>query len=148
MSVRFATDADRPAIVEVLKAAGGGAACYSFADMDGHCLVDEHEGPDGQMVIRGVALISLARPYTVIREMAIRPECQKGLVLANLSAAIFAAARAHGSTGVEGWKCGDPEWTELSRQRGAIVTAGSRVRWLLNNPEVVKLLERRERNTK
>lgn len=140
--VRFATEADRSALVETMKASDAGCRDYSFNDMDGCCVVDEVDGK-----LRGLILFSLARPYTMIREIAILPEHRKGTVLAGLSAAVMAAAKQHGSQGVEGFKAGsNPAWIEFSRKRGAIVHAGARVRWLIDAPAVSRLIERRKRN--
>src|SRR5260370_25542073 len=97
--VRWMQDADRDAVVALMNATVPKPARFTYADMDGECLVDE---VDGQ--IRGMALISVARPYTVIREMCIAPEHRRGLVLANLSTAILAVAKVYGAQGVQGFK--------------------------------------------
>ena len=126
--IRWATEADRPAILAILHAGHLASSWYVYDDMDGYCLVDEREG-----TIRGYVTFDLGKPETHIRQIVVHPDwAGTGLVVRRLLRALVQAASTYGSQGIGGFHFDvTPELKGYSERLGAYLQPGVLARWVL-----------------
>ena len=128
--IRPATSHDDLAVREVLRAGNlNSVAQYSYAELDGPCVVDDHDGE-----IRGVVRYFLGKPETWIRQLAVTPKYRATTVARDLVIAVGQAALDHGSEGIEGFVPFDLPGVAWAWQRmGARLYGGVRVRWAFSD---------------
>lgn len=123
--IRWATDADRPEILNVMQEAKTGCAWMTYGDMDGLTLVDESHG-----LLRGYVRFTPGRPETWIRQLVVHPDHQgNGTTVKRLLLAVVDVAKTYGSQVIEGFVHEDhPVVRSMLARVGAQEDAGVRVR--------------------
>lgn len=131
--IRWATEADRMALIALMRAVHDAAPVYDYTTMDGTVLVDDHHG-----TLRGYLRFFLGRPETWVRGFGVAaPYQRRGLVARRLLLALVCVAGAYGSQGIEGFQfAARYTLTEQFCRLGARVDAGQRVRFLVT-PDVL-----------
>ena len=132
--IRWATEQDRPAILDLLQKTGTASRLFSYADCDGLCLLDEDD--EG---IRGFVLFSLGRPTCWIRALgAIR---QHPFATRRLMRALVEVATSQGCQGVDGF-VHDTHVMQMLARWGWDLTHGVRARLKFGHPTSESLLGR------
>lgn len=96
---------------------------YEYDSWAAFVLLDETAG-----VIRGFVSFTLGKPETWIRQLAVHPKYQKGLVAWRLLKSVYQVAQAFGSQSLEGFQLASrPYLAKMSVRLGMTLLPGHRV---------------------
>lgn len=126
MTIRWATPADRPAVIALMREAKTGCSWLDYGDMDGTAFVDE--GSDGRL--RGYVRFHLGRPEVYVRQLVVRPDLQgHGTVARRLLLSLVDVSREYGAQVIEAFQHADEgKVIEQTMRLCASVDPGVRVR--------------------